>query len=585
MKHSYARNLTVAALSFGALLGLSACAGGANTGTERVPDLFLDEGGTAAPYQTSFAGQYLAGRQAFRDKNPEIAADYFDQVLNYNPADGFILQNTFQVALAKGDMERALVLAKEISAQNKKDNGAAQLILSIDALRNKDFGAAAEYLRRTQTTGFNILLKPVLNSWILLGEGKKEEAFKSLDDLDRYDGFKALKSYHQALLSDVAGDTEKAQAYYKDASSGPAGRAIRFIHSYASFLVKQGETARAKLILDEYHKRFPLSPSANRLKSEFESTGSVRPLIETPSDGAAEALYSSATIVGQERVRGVANTYAHFALMVKPELIEAKALLAEIAEDENKWEKALSHYAEIPETSPYSRNAQIRSAWIIYKLGETDKAISRLEDLARQDPDDIEALVVLADLNRDQKNWRNAAQAYGRAIDNIGEAKSRLWSLHYARGIAYERLNEWPLAEKDLKQALKLRPDHPQILNYLGYSWVDRGENLEDAKGMLIKAVSLRPRDGYIVDSLGWLYYRLNDFENATKQLEKAVALQPEDPTINDHLGDAYWRVGRYEEARYQWQRALWLDPEEKQIPLIEEKLRNGLPALGQDGK
>ncbi len=564
------------------LASLGGCAG-SGAGTEPVPLSFLDEGGTSEPFPSSYAGQYLAGRQAFREKNAEEAARYFDQVLATRPEDGFILQNTFQVALANGNMERALMLAKDISSRNARDDGAAQLILAIDRIRLQDYAGARKFLSNTKSTGFNILLKPVLTAWVYLGEGKPDEAMKSLDDLDRYDGFKALKSYHLALIADVSGKKDIALTQYQDAAKGPAGRAVRFVQAYGNFLNSQGQGDVTKALFADYRKRYPTSPTANRMLEQFLDNQTVDPLVSSPLDGAAEALYSSATIVGQERVRGVAATYAHFALMLKPDLIEAQALLAELAEDERKWEKALALYQAIPEKTPYSLNARVRAAWIAYKLGDTDRAIARLEKLAKDNPEQIEPLVVLADLNRDLKKWEPAANAYGRAIDNIGDAQARLWSLHYARGIAYERMNEWPNAEADLLKALKLQPDHPQILNYLGYSWVDRGENLEDAKDMLVKAVSLRPRDGYIVDSLGWLYYRLGDFENATKQLEKAVSLQPEDPTINDHLGDAYWRVGRQEEARYQWQRALWLDPEEKQIPVIEQKLKEGLPTLNKD--
>ena len=227
--------------------------------------------------------------------------------------------------------------------------------------------------------------------------------------------------------------------------------------------------------------------------------------------------------------------------------------------------------------SAHGRNAQVRAAWATYKLGDIDEAKTMLEAVAASYPKDIEALVVLADVSRDAKDWKTAAQDYGRAIDRLPALERRHWSLFYARGIAYEQSKQWPLAEADLVKSLELQPDHPQVLNYLAYSWVDRNENLEQAKDMLIKAVSLRPRDGFIVDSLGWLYYRLGDYNDAVIQLEKAVSLEAADPTITDHLADAYWRVGRREEARYQWQRALWLDPSTELAPLIREKLKAGL--------
>ena len=161
----------------------------------------------------------------------------------------------------------------------------------------------------------------------------------------------------------------------------------------------------------------------------------------------------------------------------------------------------------------------------------------------------------------------------------IETVEYRHWRLFYVRGIAFERLGEWPKAEADFKRALELEPDQPLVLNYLGYTWVEQGRNLDEARTMIEKAVELRPDDGYIVDSLGWVAYRLGDFEEAVHQLERAVELVAGDPIINDHLGDAYWQVGRLHEARFQWQRVLTLDPEDDLADQVRRKIADGLSA------
>jgi Flp pilus assembly protein TadD len=191
-----------------------------------------------------------------------------------------------------------------------------------------------------------------------------------------------------------------------------------------------------------------------------------------------------------------------------------------------------------------------------------------------------EALVNLADLLRSKKRFSESVEAYDAAIERIGTIGKRHWTLLYSRGIALERSSQWLRAEEDFITALRLKPDQPYVLNYLGYSWVDQGINLARAQKMIERAVELRPNDGYIVDSLGWVLYRLGDFPRAAKQLERAVELRPQDPTINDHLGDAYWRVGRAAEARFQWRRALSLDPEPDQVSTIRDKISNGLSAV-----
>ena len=163
------------------------------------------------------------------------------------------------------------------------------------------------------------------------------------------------------------------------------------------------------------------------------------------------------------------------------------------------------------------------------------------------------------------------------------DVPAEYWFVLYARGMAHERLKNYKKSEEDLLQALEHKPNHPYLLNYLAYSWADQGKNLEKALDMLRQASSLMPDDGYIADSLGWVYYRLNDFENAVPHLERAVELLPYDMTVNDHLGDAYWRVGRRLEAKFQWQRAVNYSEEnsgETSKEDIEEKLVRGLEDL-----
>ncbi len=556
-------------------LGACATSSASNEGNS-LPGMFQDAGGTEEEFSSSYFGQYLAGREALREQDANAALLYFDEALRNRESDNVLLGLTLQAALAKGDVQRAKALAPKVVGQSE-DNSTANLVLAIEALRQKDFPAAQSYLEKTGDNGFNVLLKPLLMAWIKLGQGQTDTAIAELDALDKYNGFDALKQYQIALLSDVSGNRARADEEYAKALEGPSGRAVRLVQSYGSYLDRTGRREEARKIFEDYIQQYPLSPTIHLELVDLASGSPLTPVVENAVDGAAEALYSAASIIGQERAVGVAATYIYFALDLKPDFPMARILLAETAEDRGRWQEALNLYSEVKAQSAHGRNAQIRAAWATYKLGNIDEAKAMLESVAASYPKDIEALVVLADVSRDSKDWVTAAEDYGRAIDRLPDFQQRHWSLFYARGIAYEQSKQWPLAEADLIKSLELQPDHPQVLNYLAYSWVDRNENLEQAKDMLIKAVSLRPRDGFIVDSLGWLYYRLGDYDDAVTQLEKAVSLEAADPTITDHLADAYWRVGRREEARYQWQRALWLEPSTELAPLIREKLKSGL--------
>jgi Flp pilus assembly protein TadD len=192
----------------------------------------------------------------------------------------------------------------------------------------------------------------------------------------------------------------------------------------------------------------------------------------------------------------------------------------------------------------------------------------------------MRAYLALGGVYASKEDFRNAASVYDRAVDRLKKPTKADWNIYYQRGIAYERLKEWPKAEPNFRTALVLYPDQPQVMNYLGYSWVDMNMNLGQAMDLIRKAVDLRPGDGYIVDSLGWAYYKLGKFDDAVRELERAVSLKPDDAVLNDHLGDAYWRIGRKLEATFQWSHARDMKPDKDVMASVQKKLMEGLPPL-----
>jgi Flp pilus assembly protein TadD len=243
-------------------------------------------------------------------------------------------------------------------------------------------------------------------------------------------------------------------------------------------------------------------------------------------------------------------------------------------------QSAIAAYALIEQTSPLRLTADVQRALNLEQLGEKDQAVAVLKSVSLDNKDEIEPLIALGNVYRARKAFKDAAETYSAAIAALGQPTPGHWSLFYSRGIAYERLKRWPEAEADFRKALELSPDQPLVLNYLGYSWVEQNTNLDEAFKMLRRAVEQQPTDGYIVDSLGWAYYRLGQYDKALQLMEKAVDLKAADPTINDHLGDVYWRLGREREARFQWNHARDLNPEPEDLPKILEKIEKGLPPL-----
>jgi tetratricopeptide (TPR) repeat protein len=301
------------------------------------------------------------------------------------------------------------------------------------------------------------------------------------------------------------------------------------------------------------------------------------PLIVRAEDGAAEALFGIAASLGDASSRDVSILYLRLALYLQPNLDLAKLLLADRFEALTKYDNAIEVFRGIGRDSPYYRIVTVQIAVDQARSDKLNEAIVNLKALAAIYPADVETWTALGDAYRQAQKYADATKAYDQAILGVGTPTKKDWPLYYARAIAEQQSNNWNATEADLKLALKLSPDEPQALNYLGYSWVDQRRNISQAVTMLEKASTLAPGDGYIIDSVGWAYYRLGRYADAAKTLERAILMVPGDPTINDHLGDVYWKVGRKLDARFQWSHALAFGAEDKEKVKIAKKLQVGL--------
>ncbi|MEM9757275.1 MAG: tetratricopeptide repeat protein, partial [Pseudomonadota bacterium] len=302
--------------------------------------------------------------------------------------------------------------------------------------------------------------------------------------------------------------------------------------------------------------------------------------VVTPEDGVAEVFYTVARGLGTQNGGVIALIYARAAVVLRPDHSDAILIAAEMLEADGQLQLAAETYRTVPDDDPLSLAAEIGRANALFALGREDTAVEVLEQLARDYPDLATVHATLADTLRRMERYADAIAPYTRALELSDTTQETTWFLFYSRAIAYEREDLWDEAEADFRMALELNPEQPQVLNYLGYSLVEQRRNLDEALDMIERAVAAEPRSGYIVDSLGWVLYRLGRFEEAVEPMERAVALVPTDPIINDHLGDVYWMVGREREAEFQWQRALSFDPEPADAERIRLKLEIGLDAV-----
>lgn len=522
------------------------------------------------------AGNYLAGRHAQFERRTAVAADFYLAALEDEPDNRDLLRRTFLILAADGRVGESLPLARRLLRLAGADAALAVMTVGIAELADGDPAAARERFESLPNTGLNTFFLPLVKAWLLAGEKKYDEALAELAGKATNPGLEILYGTHTALINDVAGNAAAAEEAYKAAAGKRQRTNLRLTQLQGEFLERAGQMESAKAAYDAYMAEHP---NSTVLEGSFKRLGRDGPKppvrVKTARDGVAEALFS---LAGSLRQRDSFETmlYARLALHLKPRMDIAKLLAAEVLEGDERLTESNAVYRQIDRTSGFSWSARLRIASNLDRLDKTEQAVRELRALAEERKDRYDALVSMGDILRRRERYREAADAYADARARIPSLEPRHWTLLYATGIAHERLKEWPKAEPAFLKALELQPDQPFVLNYLGYSWVELGTNLDRAKAMIEKAVEKRPTDGYIVDSLGWVLYRLGDLPGAVKNLERAVELRPEDPTINDHLGDVYWLVGRRNEARFQWQRSLILEPEKDLEARIKDKLENG---------
>ncbi len=521
-------------------------------------------------------GDYLAGNFAVDSGHLAEAADYFGRALAAEPNNLDLLRQLFLLSLASGRYDAALEQARQL-ADRDREADEARLLLALEQARGGHFQAARAPLKELGSEGIAGLTAPFLDAWAIFGAGGQNATDNAIARLGQGEALGPLNGYHKAMMLDLGGRLDAAVGALKEAmpDNGPAP--VRIVQAYASVLARHGERAKATDAVRQQMADGRELPILVDLLTTLEAGGSPAPPFNDAAGGMADALLGVAEALHQERGNSRAIVYARLAMFLKSDLAEAALLIADILSEQENSDGAIAAYQAVEDTSPLAYTAKLRMARTLHSLNRKEESFQLLGQLAQAYPERTEALVEFADLARSDEDYARAETAYSRAIERIKTPQPEDWSLFYARGITYERTKRWPQAEADFLHALKLQPEQPYVLNYLGYSWVDQGINLDRAKGMLNRAVELRPNDGYIVDSLGWVDFRLGDYNGAVDRLERAVELEPGDPTINDHLGDAYWRVGREREARFQWRRALSLNPDRDAVADIEQKLRSGL--------
>jgi tetratricopeptide (TPR) repeat protein len=529
----------------------------------------------------SIEGNYLAALIAGAAKDSSAAAVYLREAVKADPRNGDLLERAFVAFLADGSMNDAFRAAERL-VRIDSSNGLAQLALGVRAMRQKQYQTARAILQRGgRGRAAADITATLITGWAWAGAGETAKAIETIDRLKGESSYNQFRDYNAGLVYDLANNVPQATVRLKSAFDAERTQ-LRLVDVWGRFQARRGQPEAARLTYGDFDKVLPNHPIVRDAQLRLEKNEALTRPVNTAQQGAAEVLYGLGSIGNRQGDEIAAQIYLRLALYLDPTHDLALLTLGDILERIKQFEDAVVVYERIPETSPLRASAELQAGLSYQAMDKPDEAITYLKGVIERRPDDLDALSALGNVYQSKKMPAEAVEVYDRAVAKITTPGPSNWALFYQRGASLERIKQWDRAEADFRKSLSLIPpslssNRGLVLNYLGYSLVDRHLKIDEAFEMLKTAVELRPRDAAVIDSLGWAYYRLGRYDEALRELEKAIQLKPSDPVVNDHLGDTYWKIGRKLEASFQWNHARDLSPEPDDLVKILKKIESGM--------
>lgn len=525
-------------------------------------------------FRPSVTGSYLAGRQALDALDTSEAARYFNEAAQSDWDNPVLVERSFIAFAANGEIGQSSQVAKHL-VELVGQNELAELVVATEALKERRYGAAEEALSTISQDTFTGITASILRAWALVGEKRYDEADELLAKLGDT-GLEDFLVFHRALMAEAAGRKDKALEFAAKAYENEPYVA-RMVEVYSRMLANDGRFDEAADVIASFEEQGLTHPLVTTVKEAVEAKR--RPGVFTTSVqvGASEMFHGIGVALSRDGSKDLALVFLRLGYYLEPNADVIGLAVGLLLDSEGQHTASNAIYDKIPAASAMKPTAVVRIAQNLDSMGDRAEALRRLRNIVSTRPEDLDAVSVLGDLLRYDEQYTEAADAYTKALEITGGEAAADWRFYYVRGIAYERAKEWPKAEADFLKALDLNPGQPSVLNYLGYSWIDMDMHLDQALGMIEQAVDLQPQDGYIIDSLGWAFYKLGRIDEAVETLERAVMLRPNDAEINDHLGDAYWKAGRHLEAQFQWKVAKSVDEVGNVAERVGPKLLEGL--------
>ncbi|WP_456388762.1 tetratricopeptide repeat protein [Profundibacter sp.] len=539
--------------------------------------------GLATALPASFAtadglsGAYLAARHASYSSDYKAGAEYYTKALIRDPSNVTLLENALVSFVGLGDLDRAVPVARKMAADGVVSQ-ISRIVLLVDLAKKQDFDGMIAMVEKGDTIG--PLVDGLALAWAEVGRGNMDAALAHFDEVAKGKGTRGFGLYHKALALASVGDFEGAEVIYAGDENGPLRVTLGGVLAHAQVLSQLDRNADALELLTAVFGN-EVDPRIAQLRNTLEAQDKLPfTTVQNPPQGLAEVFYTVANALQGETEDGYTLVYTRMAEYLNPGHIDAILMGAGLLEQLEQYDLATEAYNRVGRDDPSFHAAELGRAAALRDAGKQEAAIEVLEQLAKSHGDLPQVHSSLGNALRRMERYTEAADAYSRALEIVGVPVADDWFVFYARGICYERTDRWEDANADFRMALKLNPNQPQVLNYLGYSLLEKNIKLDEALGMIERAVLAVPNDGYITDSLGWALYRLRRFEEAVGYMERAAELTPVDPIVSDHLGDTLWAVGRKREAEFQWRRAMSFEPEEADAIRIRRKLEIGLDAV-----
>jgi tetratricopeptide (TPR) repeat protein len=525
-------------------------------------------------YPSPYAN-YLVGRFAMAQGDVSTAARAMSDATIADPSDGDLREKAFLISILGGDIDRAATVAQGMTATTDT----SQLMVSlVGAVRAVKAGKPAPALKN-----IDALLKVnphdrnglLLRPYILAMNGQWKAALDesgdaTLQDNDRDRLLSYLVKADRARINEIKGNKADAEAIYKSLYQ-PGAASFIFGPDYAGFLERQGRTDEAKTIWQAIVDQTNDVVAQQALKRLANNTGRA-PALPGLVESMAQALFVSSTVSFSEHDSEFALANLHLSLYLDNKSDRERIFLGQVQSELKDTEAADAAWASIKPDSPFYNEAILRRVWAMRGADKLDPALGLVDQALSREPDNLSLTIEKAGILHAMDKDSDALALMDARIGRAGDTDFG-WQALYTQAIVYEGLDRWSDAEVAIKKAQTLNGNQPEILNFLGYGWVNRGEQVDQGMDLIRQALKVSPKSGAIIDSLGWGYYKKGQYDQALDFIEQAVQMEPADPEINEHLGDVYKALGRSTEAGYEWQRVLTLKTTERQAETVRKKL------------